>query len=293
MKKAPGFAPAVIAAAVIAVAAMVSGCSAAAGAPSDSSAAPATVGASPNPAGQTQPARALEIAVYAAASLKDVLAELRAAYAAAEPDVILTIATDSSATLRAQIEQGAPADAFLSADTKNPQALVDAGLADGAPVAFAGNHLTVIVPADNPADVHSPRDLARPGVKVIAAGDEVPISNYAAEAIDKLALEPGYPGDFAAAYAANVVSKEENVKAVVAKIELGEGDAAIVYVTDATASKGVATIEIPADANVPATYAGVVVGGSAHVVGARAFLDWLRGPEAAPILANFGFLPPT
>jgi molybdate transport system substrate-binding protein len=256
--------------------------------------APATVGASPSPAGQTQaPAPALEITVYAAASLKDVLADIQAAYAEAEPGVALTVARDSSATLRAQIEQGAPADVFLSADAKNPEALVDAGLADGAPVTFAGNLLTVIVPADNPAGVHSPRDLARPGLKVIAAGDEVPISNYAAEALDKLALEPGYPADYVAAYAANVVSKEVNVKAVVAKIEVGEGDAAIVYVTDATASGSVATIEIPADANVPAKYSGVVVGGSAHSAGAHAFLEWLRGPEATPIFAKFGFLPPT
>ena len=78
-----------------------------------------------------------------------------------------------------------------------------------------------------------PRDLAKPGLKVIAAGDEVPITKYATQLVANLAKEPGYPADFADAYAANVVSKEDNVKAVVAKIELGEGDAGIVYVTDA------------------------------------------------------------
>ena len=81
------------------------------------------------------------------------------------------------------------------------------------------------MPTDNPAGIKTPADLARPGVKVIAAGDEVPITKYATQLVANLAKEPGYPADFAAAYAANIVSKEDNVKAVVAKIELGEGDA--------------------------------------------------------------------
>jgi molybdate transport system substrate-binding protein len=81
------------------------------------------------------------------------------------------------------------------------------------------------------------------------------------------------------------------VKAVVAKVELGEGDAAIVYVTDATASDTVDALEVPEGANVPATYAGVVVKDSAHAAAAAAFLDWLTGPEGQAILADDGFLP--
>ena len=168
------------------------------------------------------------------------------------------LSTDSSAALETQIEQGAPADLFLSADTTNPQKLVDAGLADGAPVTFAGNELTVIVPAGNPARIASPADLARTGVRIIAAGDEVPITKYAGQLVENLAKEAGYPADFAAAYAANVASKEDNVKAVVAKIELDEGDAGIVYVTDAKASAKVATIDVPPSANVRATYDALV-----------------------------------
>ena len=113
-----------------------------------------------------------------------------------EPGLTLTISTDSSSALETQIEQGAPADVFLSADTTNPQKLVDAGLADGAAVTFAGNKLTVIVPADNPAGIASPADLAKPGIKVIAAGDEVPITKYATQLVANLAKEPGYPADF-------------------------------------------------------------------------------------------------
>ena len=153
---------------------------------------------------------------------------------------------------------------FLSADTTNPKKLVDAGLADGDAVAFAGNELTVIVPADNPARIASAADLAKPGIKIIAAGDEVPITRYATQLVENLGKEAGYPDDFAAAYTKNIASREDNVKAVVAKIELGEGDAGIVYVTDARASTKVATFDVPSSANVPATYAGVVVKASAN-----------------------------
>ena len=171
----------------------------------------------------------------------------------------ITISTDSSSTLETQIEQGAPADVFLSADTTNPAKLVTKGLNAGDPVKFAGNLLTVIVPTANPAGITSPADLAKTGVKVIGAGATVPITKYATMLVANLAKEAGYPAGFVAAYNANVVSQEDNVAAVVSKIELGEGDAAIVYVTDAKTSTKVTTITVPADANVPATYAGVVV----------------------------------
>ncbi len=248
---------------------------------------------SPPPTASPSGAPAADLTIYGAASLKGVLEKAKSAYEAALLGTTLTISTDSSAALETQIEQGAPADVFLSADTANPQKLVDAGLADGDAVVFARNELTVIVPADNPAAIQSPADLARPGVKVIAAGDEVPITKYATKLIANLASEAGYPADFAAGYAANVVSKEDNVKAVVAKVELGEGDAGIVYVTDAAASTAVATIDVPDAANVPARYAGVVVRASPNVAAGRAFLTWFAGPDGQAILAGFGFLPPS
>jgi molybdate transport system substrate-binding protein len=129
-------------------------------------------------------------------------------------------------------------------------------------------------------------------VKVIAAGTDVPITKYAEQVVGLLAKEAGFLAAFAAGYAANVVSREDNVKAVVAKVELGEGDAGIVYVTDAAASTKVATIPIPAEANVPATYGGVVVSASKQHAAAHAFLNWLTGADAQVILAGFGFRPP-
>lgn len=234
----------------------------------------------------------IQLTVYAAASLRGPLEALTAAYADVAPGITLTVSAGASSALRAQIEQGAPADVFLSADTNNPAALVEAGLTAGEARVVAGNRLAIIVPSANPGAIAAPADLGRPGVKIVAAADAVPITGYAAELVANLAALDGYPPDLAEAYAANVVSREDDVQAVVAKIELGEGDAAIVYRTDALASDAVTTIDIPAGADVTASYAGVVVGSSGHLVEARAFLDWLSAPAAQAILASFGFAPP-
>jgi molybdate transport system substrate-binding protein len=234
-----------------------------------------------------------ELTIYGAASLKGALDKAKTAYEAANPGTKLVISTDSSSALETKIEQGAPVDVFLSADTINPNKLVDAGLAAGDPVNFAANKLTVIVPTANTAGIMTPADLARKGIKIVAAGDEVPITRYAAQLVANLAKQASYPADFEAAYAANVVSKEDNVKGIVAKIELGEGDAGIVYVTDAKASIKVGTIDVPDAANVPATYAGVVVKAASDPAAAKAFLDWFAGPDGQAILAGFGFLPPS
>ncbi len=274
---------------VAGVALVLAACSSS-GATAAQSLAPSTEAASTTPASARPAASALTI--YGASSLKAVLAKVKAAYETANPGTTLTISTDSSTALETQIEQGAPADVFLSADTTNPQKLVAKGLASGTPLKFAGNLLTVIVPTANPAGITTPADLARSGVKVIAAGDAVPITKYATQLVTNLARESGYPAGFAAGYAANVVSKEDNVAAVVSKIELGEGDAAIVYVTDARTSTKVTTVAVPADANVPATYSGVVLNGSRNAAAAQAFLTWFGGPDGQAILASFGFLPP-
>jgi molybdate transport system substrate-binding protein len=255
-------------------------------------------GATPAPSAPASSAAAssappASLTIYAAASLKAVMAKVQTTYEAANPGTMLSISTDSSAALETKIEQGAPADLFLSADTANPQKLVDKGLAAGGITKFAGNLLTVIVPVANPAGIQTPADLAKPGIKVIAAGDTVPITKYATQLVANLARQPGYPADFVARYTANIVSKEDNVAAVVAKIELGEGDAGIVYVTDAKTSAKVTTVAVPDAANVPATYGGVVVKASPNAAAAQAFLAWLAGPDGQAILASFGFLPPS
>jgi len=231
--------------------------------------------------------------VFGAASLTEVLGTVKEVYEAAHPGAAIVISTDSSAALATQIEQGAPADVFLSADTENAERLVHDGFAASDAVVIAGNELAVIVPSGNPAGVATAADLARPGVKVVAAGDQVPITRYATRLVANLARQPGYPPDFVHAYEANVVSREDNVKAVVAKVELGEGDAGIVYRTDAEASSKAEAVDVPADANVAASYAGVVVRGTGEPAAAAAFLDWLRGSDGQAILASFGFTSPS
>ena len=236
-------------------------------------------------------AETVELTTFGAASLSDVLATIEEEYEADAPGIDLVIATDSSTALRTQIEEGAPADVFLSADTANPAALVEGELAREA-VEFAANTIALVVPVENPAGIESPADLATAGAQIIAAGPEVPITGYVTEVVANLAAMPDYPAAFADAYAANVVSQEDNVSGVLAKIELGEGDAGFVYQTDARASSEVLLIPIPEEANVHAVYAGCVTADSRHGPEATAFLDWLAGPEGQSILAEYGFVAP-
>jgi molybdate transport system substrate-binding protein len=223
-----------------------------------------------------------ELTVFAAASLRNAFESFEPAYEALS-EVDLVYAFDASSVLRTQIEEGAPADVFASADIADALALIDAGLATD-PVSFACNELAVIVPAANPAGIETAADLARPGIRVVAAGKDVPITRYATELVAALGIAEGY--------AYNVVSTEDNVAAVRAKIELGEGDAAVVYATDAIASGDLVTrIPVPAEANIPATYAAVIVSGTDQPDEAHSFLAWLTGPEGQAALARFGFLP--
>jgi molybdate transport system substrate-binding protein len=252
------------------------------GSPPPPTATPTRAAPSPEP---------VELTIYGAASLKTVLERIKSEYEANNPELTLTISTDASSAIEAKIEQGAPADVFLSADTANPQKLLDGGFAGEPLIRFAQNELTIIVPKDNPAEIESPMDLAEDGVRIIAAGESVPITKYATQLVANLAQQPGYPAGFAAAYEANVASHEENVAAIVGKIALGQGDAGIVYVTDAATSDAVRSIDIPPDANVLATYAGAAVRASKHEADARAFLAWLAGPSGQAVLAGFGFLP--
>jgi molybdate transport system substrate-binding protein len=244
------------------------------------------------PLAGTVPATLAPITVFAAASLDKPFSIIGQAWAAQHPGSTLTFSFDASSSLRTQVEQGAPVDVFASADVGNPQALVDACLAPAPVTVFASDHLVIVVPSTDPAGIASPADLAKPGVRIVAAGDDVPITRYAEQVIANLAAQPGAPAGFADAVHANIVSREDNVGHVLSKIELGEGDAGIVYVSDATTATGVRPIEIPVEANVLASYGAVEVAGTSQPATAAAFLGYLSGPEAQAILAQSGFLPP-
>jgi molybdate transport system substrate-binding protein len=229
------------------------------------------------------------VIVYAAASLQDAFEAIAAAYEE-ESGVEIILSFDASSALRTQIGEGAPADLFASADISNPQQLVDDGLIDGEPRIFASNALAIVVPADGTGGVDSWQGMAGPGVRVIAAGKDVPITGYATELVDNLAAQPDAPEGFAEAYEANIVSREDNVRAVLAKIEAGEGDVGVLYETDAASTEDVTAVTFPEDANVLAEYAFVTLADAGEST--DAFADWLVGPDGQAILQEFGFRPP-
>jgi molybdate transport system substrate-binding protein len=218
------------------------------------------------------------LTVYAAASLRDALGKLQEAYGP------LTTSLGGSNALRVQIEQGAPADVFLSADAEQVDQLAAKGHVDGEPLTFAHNSLVLVTPLHD-TRVGDWRDLALPGVEVVAAGKEVPIQRYADQLVTLLARRSDAPTGFAAAVDHNVVSREDNVAAVLARMELGEGDAAFVYDSDA---RGTQLRRLPLPEDVPATYVGAAVRGG-NTTEAHRFLEWLTGPQAQQILREYGF----
>lgn len=245
-----------------------------------------------DPPAESPPASLPDLTVFAAASLDKSFTALTEPWSATHPGSTLTLSFDASSVLRAQVEEGAPVDVFASADLRNPQTLIDECLALSPVTVFAANHLVVVVPTANPAGIESPADLAAPGVRIVAAGDDVPITRYAEEVIANLAAQPDAAAGYADAVHANVVSKEDNVSAVLAKIALGEGDAGIVYASDASTADGVTAIAIPDGADVLAHYGAVEVATTAVPDAATAFLGFLTGPAAQAVLAEYGFMPP-
>jgi molybdate transport system substrate-binding protein len=226
-----------------------------------------------------------DLTVYAAASLRDVLKELADAYSA-DGGGRVTVSLGGSNALRVQIEQGAPADLFLSADAAQARQLAADGQVAGDPQPFTRASVALVVPAAG-SRVKRWQDLASRGVTLIAAGAAVPIQRYAEQLIDRLAALPDAPPGYAAAVRGDIASREENVASVVARVELGEGDAAFVYTPDARSDR-LRTLPLPAAARVDAEYLGAVVRGGREEA-AAGFLGWLRGDEAQAIFARHGF----
>ena len=228
------------------------------------------------------------LTVFAAASLRAVTDELEAAWLEDYPDRPWTLATEASNVLAAQIREGAPADVFLSADILRPRELANEGETAAEPVVFAANELALVVPAEA-AGVSTPADLSQSGLRLVGSSREAPIARYTATAIERLAGLMPEPAAFAAAVEANIVSREDNVRAALAKVELGEGDAAFVYRTDALGSALVREVPLPEAARVQADYGAVQVSGRAA---AADLVTWLEGPEARDVLRAAGFVVP-
>jgi molybdate transport system substrate-binding protein len=224
--------------------------------------------------------------------LTGVFQEAAAAFQSAHPGTRITFNFAGSPTLRTQLEQGARADILATADQANMEAAAAKGLLGGSATVFAKNKLTVIVPKSNPAGIATATDLAKPDVKLVLAQEDVPAGKYAREALRKMEADRAAGAGFSQEVLANVVSDEANVKAVVAKIQLGEADAGIVYTTDVTAAlvNDVTTVAIPDAYNVVAEYPVAVTNDASEPDIARAFIDFLLSDQGQAILIQGGFI---
>lgn len=226
-----------------------------------------------------------DLTVFAASSLTEAFVALEHAFESANEGIDVSLAFGGSQVLRLQIEQGAPADVFASADEGHVAALQQAGLMPKSEV-FAYNELTVVVPSDNPAKIESFADLPRAG-RVVLGAPTVPVGRYTRELLRRAA--DSYGPEFRTAVLEHVVSEESNVRLVRAKVELGEADAAIVYRTDATPSSRVQMVPVPAVLNVRADYHIGVIERSPHPELAERWVAYVQSEEGQGILAQHGF----
>ncbi|MFD3553310.1 molybdate ABC transporter substrate-binding protein [Streptomyces goshikiensis] len=223
-------------------------------------------------------AKAANLTVLAASSLTDVFKTAGAAYEKAHPGTKVTFSFAGSQELAAQVKQGAPADALVTADTKTMDGL-KAEVND--PTVIAKNRLVIATAKGNPFKVDELKDLADSKIKVVLAAPEVPVGRYSKQILDaqKVEVKP--------------VSQEPNVRAVLSKVELGEADAGLVYKTDSAKSGDkVVAVDIPDAQNAVASYPAATLKQSKNSEAAAAFVAWLSTPEAQKILADAGFQKP-
>lgn len=248
----------------------------------------ATLTPTGTPAATPEP-EARTLTVFAAASLTDAFTEIGEKFQTANPGVTVTFSFAGSQALRTQIEEGAPVDVFASANTKEMEALITGGFVAGVAQLFLTNKLVVILPENNPAGIETLEDLAKPGIKLVLAAEEVPVGKYSRESL--ALMDASFGNGFLNKVLANVVSNEDNVKQVSAKVQLDEADAGIVYMSDAVAAPGLKSIGIPAELNVIAKYPIAPLVKSENAGLARAFIDYVLSDEGQAILAKWGFGP--
>ncbi|QBI55912.1 molybdate ABC transporter substrate-binding protein [Streptomonospora litoralis] len=217
------------------------------------------------------------LTVFAAASLTEAFEELGGRFEEEHPDARVEFNFAGSSDLANQINEGAPADVFASADTHTMDLVVEEGRTAKEPVVFVRNTLRIAVPADNPAGVDGLADLADPAVKVVLCAEEVPCGAASAEALDAAGLEVA------------PVSRERDVKAALTKAELGEVDAALVYRTDIRAADGVKGIAFPEADEAANDYPVAVLEGAARPGLAEAWVEFVRSGDGDEVLDDAGF----
>ena len=222
-----------------------------------------------------------ELTVFGAASLTDAFTEIGADFETRYKDTTVTFNFNSSSTLETQIEQGAPADVFASADTANTDKLIAAGVVSGAPKLFARNRLAIAVAPGNPMGISTLEDTVRSDVQLVLCAPEVPCGKYALEAYEK------------AGVTVPQVPTGTSVKDTLAKVTLGEADAAVVYVTDVRSATGdVDGVRIPRRVNVIAEYPIAAMKESGNLTTARAFGAYVLSKPGQATLRKYGFLAP-
>lgn len=213
------------------------------------------------------------VRVFAAASLTGSFTEIETAFEAANPSIDVVFNFAASSELATQISEGAPADVFASADTKNMDKVAD--VIDGDPVTFATNRLQIITEPGNPLGISGLADLADPAVLFVTSAPEVPIGTYTADVLARAGVD------------AKPVSLEESVKGIVTKVTTGEADAGIVYATDVIAAGSAASgVDIAEEFNVVVSYP---VARLTSSDGAAKFIAYLSSDEGRRILGKFGF----
>ena len=247
----------------LAIALVATGCSSSKSEPTTTTAPPSITG---------------EITVFAASSLTAAFTEIGAAFTTAYPGVNVKFNFAGSSDLVNQINQGAPADVFASADDSNMKKLTTA---DGSPVSIAKNSMEIIVEPGNPKGIATVNDLAKPGLIVVLCAEQLPCGKNAKAILDKAGAK------------VTAKSLEDKVKGVVTKVTAGEADAGIVFVTDVKAARAKAAgVEIPTASNVTSNYPIAVIKTSKNAAGAHAFSNFVASPDGQAIMTKFGFLAP-
>jgi molybdate transport system substrate-binding protein len=241
----------------------------------------------------TQQPAPVALKIFAAASLTEAFTEIKPQFEAAHSNITITYNFNGSQLLVQQMTNGAAADVFASADEANMQKANEGNLVQTASI-FAKNRLTVIVPASNPGKINTLKDLANKGVKLVVAAPAVPVGKYSLQVLDKMGASTSYGPDYVKNVRANVVSQEENVKAVVQKVQLGEADAGIVYTTDVTVALNgkVNFLEIPNEFNVIANYPIAMTKSSTAQDAASTFVQYVLGSEGQTVLKKYHFISP-
>ena len=230
------------------------------------------------------------LTVFAASSLTEAFTEIGQKFEVEYPALHVEFNFGGSQILETQLEQGASADVFASAD--GLAAGLKAGLLLDEGRYFAQNRLVVIVPKANDAGISALQDLARPGLKIVLADEDVPVGKYARQFLERASADPGFGASYGDDVLANVVSEESNVKQVAAKVQLGEADAGIVYRTDVTPDLAgdVTTIDIPDELNVIADYPIAQTAEAQTNEAAYVFIQHVLGKEGQDIMEAHGFL---